>query len=166
MRVRLALGGYGIDRQVIAKTALLGLGQPLWSFIPPGSKDHLDFAEEYPYQPQKARALLKEAGFDARNPLKYTIMTHSAAPSLPTIATIIKTQLAHIGVEVTIEILDRPIFLKRLSSAEAILRTPCTGTAPSNPLQALCLLCALSALRTSVPASGGNTDESPSPLAR
>jgi len=116
VRVRLALGGYGIDRQVIAKTALLGLGKPLWSFIPPGAKDHIDFADEFPYNPQKAKALLKEAGFDEKNPLKYTITTHGAEPSLPTIATIIKTQLTQVGVEVTIEVIDRPVFLRRLTT--------------------------------------------------
>jgi peptide/nickel transport system substrate-binding protein len=60
--------------------------------------------------------LLKEAGFDEQNPLRYTIMTHGAEPSLPTIATIMKTQLAQIGVEVTIEVIDRPIFLRRLTN--------------------------------------------------
>jgi peptide/nickel transport system substrate-binding protein len=116
VRVRQALGGYGIDRHAIAKTAMLGLGQPLWSFVPPGGKDHIDFADEFAYNPEKAKALLKEAGFDEKNPLKYTIMTHGAEPSLPTIATIIKTQMVQIGVEVTVEVLDRPIFLKRLTS--------------------------------------------------
>lgn len=91
VRVRLVLGGYGIDRYAIAKTALLGLGKPLWSFVPPGGKHHIDFADEFAYDPQRAKALLKEAGFDEKTPLKYTIMTHSAEPSLPTIATIIKT---------------------------------------------------------------------------
>jgi ABC-type transport system substrate-binding protein len=43
-------------------------------------------------------------------------MTHSAEPSLPTVATIIKTQMAKIGVEVTIEVLDRPVFLRRLTT--------------------------------------------------
>jgi len=116
VRVRQALGGYGIDRHAIAKTAMLGLGKPLWSFVPPGGKDHIDFDEEFPYNPAKAKALLKEAGFDEKKPLKYTIMTHGAEPSLPTIATIIKTQLAQIGVEVTIEVIDRPIFLRRLTT--------------------------------------------------
>jgi ABC-type transport system substrate-binding protein len=60
--------------------------------------------------------LLKEAGFDEQNPLKYHIMTHGADPSLPTVATIVKTQLAQIGVEVTVEVVDRPIFLRRLTS--------------------------------------------------
>jgi glutathione transport system substrate-binding protein len=116
VRVRLALGGYGIDRAVIAKTALLGLGKPLWSFVPPGGKDHIDFGDEFSYSPEKAKALLKEAGFDEKNPLKYTIMTHGAEPLLPTIATIIKTQMAQIGVEVTVEVIDRPIFIRRITT--------------------------------------------------
>jgi ABC-type transport system substrate-binding protein len=114
VRVRRALLGYGLDRQAIAKTALLGLAQPLWSFVPPGSKGHIDFGEEFPYDPEKAKALLKEAGYDEQNPLRYTLMTHAAEAALPTIATIMKTQYAKLGVEVTVEVIDRPIFLRRL----------------------------------------------------
>jgi ABC-type transport system substrate-binding protein len=114
VRVRRATIGYGIDRQVIAKSALLGLVPPLLSFVPQGTLGHKDFLELYPYNPDKAKALLKEAGFDERNPLKYTLMTHSANPVLPTIATIIKTQLANSGVQVNVEVLDRPVFLKRI----------------------------------------------------
>jgi peptide/nickel transport system substrate-binding protein len=113
-RVRRALLGYGIDRQAIAKTALLGMAQPLWSFVPSGSKGHIDFGEQYPYDPEKAKALLKEAGYDERNPLRYTIMTHGGEAALPTIATILKTQYAKLGVEVTVEVIDRPIFLRRM----------------------------------------------------
>jgi peptide/nickel transport system substrate-binding protein len=115
VRVRRAVLGYGIDRHAIAKTALLGLGQPLWSFVPPGSRGQIDFGEHFPYDPEKARALLKEAGYDAKKPLQYTIMTHGAEASLATIATIMKTQLAKLGVDVTVEVLDRPIFLRRLT---------------------------------------------------
>jgi ABC-type transport system substrate-binding protein len=115
VRVRRAVLGSGIDWLAISKTALLGLAQPLWSFVPPGSRGHLDFGEQFPYDPAKARALLKEAGYDAQNPLRYTIMTHGAEASLATIATIMKTQYAKIGVEVTVEVLDRPIFLRRLT---------------------------------------------------
>jgi peptide/nickel transport system substrate-binding protein len=113
VRVRKAILGYGIDRQAIAKTALLGHAQPLWSPVPPGGLDHIDFGEHFPYDPDKAKALLKEAGYDEKNPLRYTIMTHGAEAALPTIATIIKTQLAKIGVEATVEVIDRPIFLRR-----------------------------------------------------
>jgi ABC-type transport system substrate-binding protein len=115
VRVRRALLGYGIDRQAIAKTALLGLAQPLWSFVPPGSKGHIDFGDQFSYDPEKARALLKEAGYDEKNPLRYTLMTHAAEAALPTVATIMKTQYAKLGVEVTVEVIDRPIFLRRLT---------------------------------------------------
>jgi peptide/nickel transport system substrate-binding protein len=115
VRVRWAVLGYGIDRPAIVKTALLGQAQPLWSFVPPGSRGHLDFGEQFPYDPDKARALLKEAGYDGQNPLRYTLMTHGAEASLPIIATVMKTQLAQIGVEVTVEVLDRPIFLRRVT---------------------------------------------------
>jgi glutathione transport system substrate-binding protein len=94
VRVRQAVLGYGIDRPAIAKTALLGYGQPLWSFVPPGSRGQIDFGEQFPYNPEKARALLKKAGYDDKKPLQYTIMTHGAEASLATIATIMKTQLA------------------------------------------------------------------------
>jgi ABC-type transport system substrate-binding protein len=115
VRVRQALMGYGIDRVAIAKAATLGYATPTLSFVSPGALGYLDLSEMYPYDPEKARALLKEAGFDASHPLRYTIMTHSAEPALPDIATIMKTQLAKIGVEITVEVVDRPIFLKRLT---------------------------------------------------
>jgi peptide/nickel transport system substrate-binding protein len=92
---------------------MLGYATPSISFVSPGARGYLDLAERYPYQPERARALLKEAGFDEKNPLRYTIMTHGAEPSLPTVATIVKTQMAAIGVEVTVEVIDRPVFLKR-----------------------------------------------------
>jgi peptide/nickel transport system substrate-binding protein len=112
-RVRQALLGYGLDRPAIVKTALLGLAQPLWSFVPSGGKGHIDFQEQFPYSPDKAKMLLKEAGYDEHNPLRYTLMTHSAEAALPTIATILKTQYARLGVDLTVEVLDRPIFLRR-----------------------------------------------------
>jgi peptide/nickel transport system substrate-binding protein len=115
VRVRHALLGYGIDRQAIVKTALLGQAQPLWSFVPPGSRGHIDFGEQFPYDPEKAEALLKAAGFDQKNPLRYAIMTHGAEAALPSIATIIKSQYAKFGVEVTVDVIDRPIFLRWLT---------------------------------------------------
>ena len=69
----------------------------------------------YPYDPETAKALLKEAGFDAQNPLKYSLVTHAGESSLPTMATIMKTQLGKVGVQLNIEVLDRPIFLKRIN---------------------------------------------------
>jgi ABC-type transport system substrate-binding protein len=117
-RVRIALAGYGIDRRAIAKAALLGHGGPQWGFLPPGAKGFKDFSEMYTYDPEKAKALLKEAGFDEQNALKYSLITHAGESSLPTMATIMKTQLGKVGVQLNIEVLDRPIFLKRANGHE------------------------------------------------
>jgi peptide/nickel transport system substrate-binding protein len=70
----------------------------------------------YAYDPEKAKALLKEAGFDEQNPLKYSLITHAGESALPTMATIMKTQLAKVGVQLNVEVLDRPIYLKRSNS--------------------------------------------------
>lgn len=42
-------------------------------------------------------------------------MTQGAKAVLPTIATSMKTQGAKLGVEVTVDVIDRPIFLRRLT---------------------------------------------------
>lgn len=112
-RVRRALLGFRVDRAAIVRTALLGQAQPLWSFVPSGGKGHIDFAEQFPYDRIRAKALLKEAGYDGKTPLRYTLMTHSAEAALPTIAAMMKTQCAKLGVDGTVEVLDRPIFLRR-----------------------------------------------------
>jgi glutathione transport system substrate-binding protein len=113
LRVRRAVMGYGLDREAMAKSALLGYGRPLVSLVSHGLRGHVSLLEMYPYSPEKAKALLKEAGFDEKNPLRYGLITHQADPVLPTMATIMKTQLEKIGVYVTVEVLDRPVFLKR-----------------------------------------------------
>ena len=81
--VRIALAGYGIDRRAIAKAALLGHGGPQWGFLPPGAKGFKDLSELYAYDPDKAKALLKEAGFDEQNPLKYSLITHAGRVGPP-----------------------------------------------------------------------------------
>jgi hypothetical protein len=45
------------------------------------------------------------------------MMTHGGEASLPTIATILKTPYAKLGVEATVEVIDRPIFLRRMYRA-------------------------------------------------
>ncbi|HEX2184167.1 MAG TPA: ABC transporter substrate-binding protein, partial [Chloroflexota bacterium] len=115
VRVRRALLGYGLDRLSVARMALLGLAQPLWSVVPPGSWGHVDVGDPFPYAPEQAKALLREAGYGAERPLRYTLTIPAASELLATVATILQAQYAQLGVQVAVESLDRPRFLRRVA---------------------------------------------------
>ncbi|HYY16672.1 MAG TPA: ABC transporter substrate-binding protein [Gammaproteobacteria bacterium] len=114
LRVRRAVAGYGIDRAEIARVVYMGKTKPLVSIIPEGVQDYLDLNELYPYDPAKAKALLKEAGYDEKNPLRYTIITNNDDPAFADIAAMIKEQLAKVGVEIRIQIMDKSTWLDRV----------------------------------------------------
>ena len=90
----------------IAKVAYQGRATPLVSVVPPGVPDAIDLNELYPYKPEEAKRLLKELGFDNKNPLKFTILISNADPTMADIATLVKNQMAKIGVEAKINLVD------------------------------------------------------------
>ena len=67
IRVRKAIGCYGIDRKEIVKIAFKGQATPWVSIIPPGTPDTADVTHLCPYDPAKAKALLAEAGSGPRS---------------------------------------------------------------------------------------------------
>ena len=74
VRARRAVGGYGLDRAEIAKVAFHGRSQAAGERVGPGVPDAIDLNEMYPYTPEEAKRLLKELGYDAQNPLRFTIL--------------------------------------------------------------------------------------------
>ncbi|MBI3327126.1 MAG: ABC transporter substrate-binding protein [Nitrospinae bacterium] len=113
LRVRKAVAGYGINRAEIARVVYMGKAKPLVSIIPEGVQDYLDLNELYPYDPVKAKALLKEAGYDEKNPLRYTLLTNNDDIAFADIAAMMKEQLAKIGVEIKIEIMDKSSWMDK-----------------------------------------------------
>jgi peptide/nickel transport system substrate-binding protein len=113
IRVRKALLGYGIDRQEIVKVAFGGHGQPTVSMLTPGMPGYNSLMEMYPYDPQKARALLQEAGFGLGHPLTFTILSPTIEPAFTNIPTLLKDQMARIGVQMKIEMLDKVTWMDR-----------------------------------------------------
>jgi glutathione transport system substrate-binding protein len=99
VRARRAVGGYGLDRVEIAKVAFQGRAKPLVSVVPPGVPDAIDLNEMYPYRPDEAKRLLKGLGFDAKNPLKFTMLIPNQDVTMADVAALIKNQMAKIGVE-------------------------------------------------------------------
>jgi peptide/nickel transport system substrate-binding protein len=99
VRVRRALA-HAIDRKAFIAGAEEGLGLPIGSHFVPSDLGYLDLTAQTPYDPAKARALLKAAGVDT--PLKVTL-------TLPPVAyarkggEIVAAQLAQVGVVAKIE---------------------------------------------------------------
>jgi peptide/nickel transport system substrate-binding protein len=62
LKVRQAIS-YALDRKAIIDGASGGLGVPIGSHMSPSNKAYVDLTGEYPYDPAKAKELLKEAGF-------------------------------------------------------------------------------------------------------
>jgi peptide/nickel transport system substrate-binding protein len=103
VRVRQAIS-YAIDRQEIINTVLLGDGVPTGP-LPPGEGEwaipvNAENFPTYTYNPDKARALLKEAGAEG---LKITIQAAPAyAPDIPT-AQVMQAQLKKVGIDLQIQ---------------------------------------------------------------
>jgi ABC-type transport system substrate-binding protein len=114
VRARRAVGGYGLDRAEIAKVAFHGRTKPLVSVLAPGVPDAVDLNEMYPYKPDEAKRLLKEIGYDAKNPLKFTILVGNHDTTLADIAALIKNQMTKIGVDAKINLMDATAVVDRL----------------------------------------------------
>ena len=113
IKVRKAIGGFGLNRKEIAATVFQNRATPLVSILPPGVQDHLDLKEMYPYDPEKAKALLKEAGHGPDNPVEFELILNNDAPFFSDAATLMKSQYEKIGVKMKLTMMDKPAWLDR-----------------------------------------------------
>jgi peptide/nickel transport system substrate-binding protein len=118
LRVRKAVLGYGIDRQEIVKVAFGGHGQPSVSMLTPGMPGYNSLMEMYPYDQQKAKAMLREAGYGPDHPLTFTMLSPTIEPAFTNVPTLIKDQMARIGVQLKIEMLDKVTWMDRFIRKE------------------------------------------------
>jgi len=99
VRVRRALM-HAIDRKAFIDGVYEGLAKPIGSHFAPTDTGYVDLTNVYPYDPVKARNLLKEAG--VATPLKLT-MTLPPPQYARKGGEIVAAQLAKVGVEVKTE---------------------------------------------------------------
>lgn len=119
-RVRRALA-HAIDKEEIVKGVLLGLGMPTIGPYKPGTWIYNESIEDYGFDPDKARAMLAEAGWtpgakgiltkDGR-PFSFTILTNQGNDQRIKTATIIQQRLKEIGIEVAIRTVEWAAFIK------------------------------------------------------
>jgi peptide/nickel transport system substrate-binding protein len=104
-RVRLAVN-YALDRQAINEASCLGFCPPAGVIVP----RVMDFAlqtEPIPYDPQKAKQLLAEAGY--RNGFDAGDFTPN--PGFPTVAEAVVNYLNAVGIRVRLRTMERATFL-------------------------------------------------------
>jgi peptide/nickel transport system substrate-binding protein len=105
IRVRNAIN-YGVDVQGIIDGAFFGNGVPSGSPIIPGLSAYYDASLSYLHDPQKARALLAEAGFDNTRKPSLEITVASEYTMHVDTAQVIVNQLEQIGINATVKLVD------------------------------------------------------------
>ena len=121
LRVRQAIN-YAIDKQEIIDGVLLGLGLPVASPYKPGTRWSNPKLQPYPYDPHKAIALLKEAGFEDHDhdgildrngqPLSFEILTNQNKEREMS-AVLVQRRLKEIGIDVKIRVVEWATFISR-----------------------------------------------------
>ncbi len=99
VRVRRALS-HAIDKKAFIDGVLEGYAQPIGSHMAPTDAGYVDLNKQYPFDVEKAKALLKEAG--VQTPLNVTL-TLPPPPYARKGGEVLAAQLARIGVNAKIE---------------------------------------------------------------
>ncbi|MDO9149893.1 MAG: peptide-binding protein [Methylotenera sp.] len=121
VRVRRAIN-YAIDKQEIIDGVYLGLGINIASPYKPGTRWSNPALTPYPYDPAKARSLLKEAGFTDSNgdgilerdgkPFSFEIITNQNKEREKS-AVLIQRRLKEVGIDVQIRAIEWASFISR-----------------------------------------------------
>lgn len=118
-RVRQAIA-YAIDKSEIVDVVLFGLGSPATGPYVPNTWPYNPNVKEYKYDPEKAKQLLKEAGWEPNSngvlekdgrPFEFTIRTNMGNTLRMNTATIIQWRLAKVGIKVKIEAIEWSTFV-------------------------------------------------------
>jgi len=124
LRVRRAIM-YAIDRQAVLDTAWAGHGELIGSMVPPTDPYYQDLTGAYPYDPDKARELLEEAGAEDLS-ITFDVPTR---PYAEAVAQVVVSQLADVGIDATIVPAEFPavwldkVFTKHDYQMSVILHT-------------------------------------------
>jgi peptide/nickel transport system substrate-binding protein len=119
--VRQALS-YAINKQEIIEGVLLGLGEVATGPYKPDTWVYNPTVKRYPYDPEKARALLAEAGWrdsdgdgivdKGGRPLAFTIVTNQGNDLRVKSGEIIQRRFKEVGVDVKLRVIEWASFLK------------------------------------------------------
>ncbi len=107
-----------IDRQTIIDTVFNGLGHVENGIIPTGVVGHNDNGTEIVYDPDAARALLEEAGYEDGQISIEMAYDASASTNVQLVYQIVEQELEEIGINVEIKTYDESSWLATRKSGE------------------------------------------------
>ncbi|MBS0969704.1 glutathione ABC transporter substrate-binding protein GsiB [Chimaeribacter arupi] len=130
LKVRQAIN-YAINKEALIKVAFSGYAVPAEGPVPPG----IDYAAQYkpwPYDPAKARELLKEAGYP--NGFTTTLWSSHNHSTAQKVLQFTQQQLAQVGIKATVTAMDagqRAAQVEAVGQKEAGVRMFYTGWSAS-----------------------------------
>ena len=121
--VRQALA-YAIDRQSIIDGVLMGIGQPCTGPFSYVSWAYNPAVKPYPYDPERARRMLEDAGWQDTNgdgvlekkgrPFHFTILTNQGNSERIHAAEIIQQNFRKVGIDAKIRVMEWQAFLEQI----------------------------------------------------
>jgi peptide/nickel transport system substrate-binding protein len=122
IRVRRAIA-HAIDRQELIKGVMLGLARRISAPYKPGTRWYPEDIQPYAYDPEKARALLAEAGWTDSNGdgvrdkdgkrLAFEIVTNNDNKQRKIAATLIQRRLKKVGIDVDLRLVEWATFISQ-----------------------------------------------------
>jgi peptide/nickel transport system substrate-binding protein len=141
-RVRQAIS-YMINKEEIIEGVLLGLGKVATGPYKPGTWAYNANVKHYPYDVQKAKELLAEAGWKERNkdgtlekggrPFVFEIITNQGNEVRAKCAEIIQRRLAEMGIKVKIRVIEWAAFVNDFINKRKFDATILGWTIPLDP---------------------------------
>ena len=141
-RVRQAIS-YAIDKEEIIKVVLLGLGEISTGPYKPGAWYYNPRVKRYPYNPERAKELLREVGWQDSDgdgildregePFEFTILLNWGNQSRLNSAEIIQWRLEQIGIRVKLRVMEWASFINEYIDKkrfEAVILGWSTGVDP------------------------------------
>ncbi|HEY8367941.1 MAG TPA: ABC transporter substrate-binding protein [Thermodesulfobacteriota bacterium] len=111
VRVRRAIA-HATNRKEIVDGAMFGFGTPIGSHMSPGERYYVDTSGTYPYDPERAKALLAEAGYP--NGFEATFSLPAPYPYERRAGELLAAQLAKVGIRLRLEVVEWTTWLTRI----------------------------------------------------
>ncbi len=119
LKVRQAIN-YGFDRRKMMLYLRDSIGIPAeWGFVPPGLPSFdTSLVKGYRYEPQRARQLLQEAGYNSEK--SFPVIKLLTVAIYADLGSFIARELEDIGIKIQIEVVQKSLLLEQTAKSQAL----------------------------------------------